>query len=408
MAGGPQALAEPVKIGIDAFFLNHPFNGIGQVTTNLIEALVRNSASPSVAEGLDWSQCEFYLYMAEDCGRAFPSHFRQRTLPLKWNKGTLSKKWWEARQLPVAVQRDGCDLLISLYQSAAVMPENFPHIMLVHDIIYVLFKEHTDNWRKQLNVWSILLGIRRASHCIAVSNHTKSDMMKYLAMEDDKISVAHNAVDPQFAVPLTRSQVEKVLQKHRLSPGYLYHGGGMHGRKNARGVLEAYRILLRHARHADLSVSLPPLVISGALASGVSGVSPLEELARELGIADHVVLLGHVPQADLPALYKGASVFLYPSRYEGFGLPILEAMHQGVPVVAANTSSLPEVGGDAVLYCDPDRPSEIAAAVLQILTNTTLSETLARRGLERSGRFTWRTLLEKLAKVSAELLQQRG
>ena len=95
MAGGPQALAEPVKIGIDAFFLNHPFNGIGQVTTNLIEALVRNSATPSVAEGLDWSQCEFYLYMAEDCGRAFPSHFRQRTLPLKWNKGTLSKKWWE-------------------------------------------------------------------------------------------------------------------------------------------------------------------------------------------------------------------------------------------------------------------------------------------------------------------------
>src|SRR5262245_6774754 len=113
-----------MKIGIDAFGINHSFSGVGQVTLHLLDALQ------------SFRNHEFCLYMAEDCGRAFPPNYHQRVVPLKWNKGLIAKKWWEGRQVPAAVRRDRCDALISLYQGAAVMPEGFPHIMVVHDILF--------------------------------------------------------------------------------------------------------------------------------------------------------------------------------------------------------------------------------------------------------------------------------
>jgi glycosyltransferase involved in cell wall biosynthesis len=375
-----------MRIGIDAFFLNHPLNGVGQVTTHAIDVLIRDAA----ALGED---CEFFLYLARDCGRAFPAHVHQRVLPLRGARFQLAKKWWEARQLPAAVRRDGCEVLISLYQSAAVMPADFPHVMLVHDIIFALFPQFSDTLGKRLALWLTLRGIRRASHRLADSAHTKADMVKHLGLDAGAITVALIAADPRFASLATPAEVERVLGKHHLTPGYLYHGGGMDPRKNARGVLEAYRLLL------DRSSSVPPLVISGRVPSEASPEAPITKWARELNLAEHLVLTGPVPPEDLPGLYRGASVFIYPSRYEGFGLPVLEAMHQGVPVVTANTSSLPEVGGDAALYCDPERPAEIADAIRRLLDEPPLRDALSVRGLARAAQFTWESFIEVLVQA---------
>jgi glycosyltransferase involved in cell wall biosynthesis len=378
-----------MKVGIDAFALNHPFSGVGQVTTHLLNAL-------RTLEG-----AEFFLYVTEDCDLAFPPNFHKHVIPLKWNKGLFAKKWWEARQVPAAVRRDRCDVLLSLYQSAAVMPAGFPHVMVVHDIIYVLLPRYRDRLYKRIATGLALRGIRRASRCIAVSHHTKKDMIEHLGMRDDAISVAHIAADPRFAVDLTPDEVDRVLRKYGVVRGYIYHGGGLDERKNAAGVLRAYARLADESYEG--SYALPPIVISGAGA----GRAQVEELARSLGIADRVVLVGLVPQEELPALYNGAAMFLYPSYYEGFGLPVLEAMHQGVPTVTANTSSLPEVGGDTVLYCDPEDVAGLAQQMRTLLTDRALREKLSRLARKRAASFTWDDMVREIGTATG-LMRNRA
>jgi glycosyltransferase involved in cell wall biosynthesis len=272
--------------------------------------------------------------------------------------------------------------------------------MVVHDIIPALFPRYTDKFHKHLLLWLTMRGIKRASHCVAVSHHTRQDVIQHLDVDPNRISVAHNSVDPIFAAEVPDQKVEAVLKKYGLSRGYIYHGGGLDVRKNTGLVLEAYARLLKDLNEGTFSGPLPQLVISGALEHG----NDVGAAAAKLGIAERVAMLGRVPQDDLPALYKGAAVFLFPSRYEGFGLPLLEAMYQGVPAVTANTSSLPEVGGDAVLYCHPDDAAELARHVRTILTDPKVREKLSRLGRRRAEGFTWDALVRELGAATGRLL----
>ena len=219
------------------------------------------------------------------------------------------------------------------------------------------------------------------------------------------IVVSYHSVDPLFKRPVEGAEAASVLNKFGLSPGYIYHGGGFHDRKNAKGVLEAYRQLLDEHLERPFMPVFPPLVISGGLPkAGTTFSSNPEVDAKRLGIEDRVIFIGKVSQEDLPAIYKGASLFVFPSYYEGFGMPVLEAMCQGVPVVTANSSSLPEVGGDAALYCDPAKSDEIAAAMRRILTDAGLRHTLSERAVRRAHTFSWEPFVRdllRLAKVPA-------
>ena len=343
---------------------------------------------------------EFYVYLDADTDFPFPDYFHKRILPIRRTAAGWGKKWWEARQYPAAVRRDRCDALISLYQTAAVMPATFPHVMVVHDIIPALFPRFTDKFHKRLLLWLTMRGIKRASHCIAVSHHTRQDVIEHLGVRPDRITVAHNSVDPIFTTEVPEPRIGAVLGKYGLSRGYIYHGGGLDVRKNTRLVLEAYALLVSEQKQGIFSRALPPLVISGTS----TRENDVQAQAEDLGVADRVVMLGTVPQDDLPALYKGAAVFLYPSRYEGFGLPLLEAMYQGVPTVTTNTSSLPEVGGDAVLYCDPDDAPGLARHVRAVLADREFGEKLSRLGRCRAARFTWDALVREIGTVTERLL----
>ena len=177
----------------------------------------------------------------------------------------------------------------------------------------------------------------------------------------------------------------------RLAGGYLLHlaTGGPHPRKNVAGLLAAYARL--RADHAA-----PPLVVAGDVTSARG--QALLGTAADLGLADHVIFPGQVSEAVLPALYRSATLLVYPSLYEGFGLPILEAMASGLPVITSNRSSMPEVAGDAAILVDPENPEDLASALSSALTDDALRRDLAQRGLDRSRKFTWeRTARETLA-----------
>jgi glycosyltransferase involved in cell wall biosynthesis len=385
-----------MKIGINASFARKPNTGIGQVTVNFLRELARQKTGH-----------EFVLYLEEDLPNDFslPKNFSKNIFLPPWKRDDLIRKiWWEKYLLPKYARADGCELFLSLYQCATVMYADIWHIMLVHDIIPKLFPKYLDNGRKK-KYWRLTeAAINRADKIIANSRRTEKDLIQHLGIDPKKITVSYLDVDEIYKKEISAEKNSKVLKKYNLQPGYIYNGGGLEVRKNAAGVIHAYKKLLDSNKVLHFIHELPPLVISGKLMPELAPlVTDVEKLVKELNLTQQVKILGFVPQADMPAIYANAELFVYPSRYEGFGLPVLEAMNQGTPVVTAKTSSLPEVGGDSVLYCDPEDIRDLAMVMRNILINKNLHATLVRRGKERAKIFAWSNFVTKFLNVVGNL-----
>jgi glycosyltransferase involved in cell wall biosynthesis len=232
--------------------------------------------------------------------------------------------------------------------------------------------------------------MRRADGLIAISENTRADAVRVLGLAEEKIEVIY----PGVAEPFFRTTPEgarAVAARYALSRPYILFVGTIEPRKNIDVLLDAYGQLPPSLR-ADFE-----LVVAGP--AGWGDPSTLERLRS----GDHGVrYLGYVPEADLPGLTAGASVFVYPSLYEGFGLPLAQAMAAGVPSITSNVSSLPEVAGDGALLTDPRSPAEIAAAIERLLLSPDLRATLAREAASRARRYTW----EACARQSLEFFQK--
>lgn len=386
-----------MRIGINASFLRKPGTGIGQVTLYFLRTLAESEAGKSH---------DFILYLEADADTDFlPQNFQKRIFLPLWKRDDLLRKiLWEKRVAREALQ-DDCQVFLSLYQAATMFPRiestvkaaaSLQHIMVVHDIIPRIFPLYRGNIRQAFHWKLVEAGIRAAHHIVAVSEHTKKDLVRELQIKEEKISVASPDVAPQFHVGVSPEAVTAALQRYALNPGYIYHGGGLEIRKNAETLLWAYKKLREKRQRADLALP-PDLVISGTIFPESNRLAtPIERIIRELGLTDHVRLLGFVPNADLPALYAGALYFVYPSLYEGFGLPILEAMRMNVPVLASQTSALPEVGGDAALLVDPTDAEALATEMERLLDDEVLRKTLVAKGQKQAARFTWDHFVKKV------------
>ncbi len=368
-----------MRIGINASFLRKPGTGIGQVTLHVLETLRAYTTD------------EFFLYTEEPFnGQGFPENFHWRTFLPWWKRDDLLRKvLWEKRVVREA-KRDQCDAFLSLYQSATVTGKGMRHTMVVHDIIPELFPEYQRTLRQRYSWKQTKQGIRHAEQIIAVSQTTKNDLVE-LGILAEKISVVSPSVAPIFEHSITPEEENRVMATYHLIPGYIYHGGGLETRKNTNGVLRAYASLVERGKQGKISVPVPPLVISGKIFSEKNTLAtPVKSLIQELRLGDTVRLLDFVPECDLPALYKNALYFVYPSLYEGFGLPVLEALALHTPVITSDVSALPEVAGDAALYVDPLRIESIASGMEELLANTTLRETLHRAAVPLQSRFSWK------------------
>jgi glycosyltransferase involved in cell wall biosynthesis len=216
---------------------------------------------------------------------------------------------------------------------------------------------------------------RAAAGIVAVSATTGADVQRFLHEPGDRVHVAHHAVDPRFAV-LSPEACAPVLARHGLSPGFVLFIGSASPRKNLATLVQACR-----RRWADGATT--PLVVAGpARPAEIPGAA--QDIA-----AGRISWLGYVPEADLPALYNAAAVLAFPSSYEGFGLPALEAMSCGTPVLAGRAGALPEVIGDAGVLTDPTDPAAMATALDGLLTDPARRAVLRDRGLQRASGFTW-------------------
>ncbi|MFA4817394.1 MAG: glycosyltransferase family 1 protein [Parcubacteria group bacterium] len=385
-----------MKIGINASFARKPDTGIGQVTVNFLNELLRQKSGH-----------EFILYLEEELPKDFklPRNFHTRVFLPIWKRDDLVRKiWWEKRLLPAKAQKDKCDIFLSLYQSATIFSKDIKHIMVVHDIVLKLFPEYLGNARKKY-YWNLIENaIQKTTKILAISRQTEKDLIKHLGINSKKISVNYNDAGENYKKAVSEIQSQKIMKRYKLKPGYILAGGGLEVRKNVEGVIRAYKIILEENKKKKFIGEFPKLVIYGKLIPRLAPlITDAEKLVKELNLTRYIRLLDHTPGQDMPAIFKNSLMFVYPSFYEGFGLPVLEAMNQAVPVLTAKTSSLPEVGGDSVLYCDPKDPRDITMVIKNVLINKDLRATLSRRAKDRAQIFSWEKFTEKVLNIIENL-----
>lgn len=262
-------------------------------------------------------------------------------------------------------------------------------IVTVHDLNPLVSPDFAseDFLRMKIERYSTLA--READIIISVSESTKKEIIKYLNFPEDKIVVIKEGVGAEF-FPISTEEIHGVKDKYNLRQDYLLFVGDICVRKNMRKILEAFSFIAKKV------TSYVELVLVGKL---FYGHQEILDYLKKLDSGSRVRLVGYVPQKDLPALYSGAKMFVFPSLYEGFGLPILESMACGTPVITSNVSACPEVAGDAAILVDPTRVEQIAEAMLRLLKDNELCIDLKKRGLERVKSFTW----EKAAKKTLDV-----
>ena len=281
----------------------------------------------------------------------------------------------EQYQLRSLVNGHSLDLLHSPYYIKPYWLQ-CPSVVTMYDLIPMIYPQHLPRrWSAWIFRVTASLAVRSASQIIAISESTKRDVTRLLGESRGKITVVHLAADERFR-PLDRDQLGKTLQRLGLPRRFVLYMGINKPHKNLVFLVQLF---------AELSTDAK-LVLAGKQDPRYSQVR--EEVLR-LRLDDRVVFLGEVADSDLPALYNGAELFVFPSLYEGFGLPVLEAMACGIPVVCSSASSLPEIVGDAAVTLDPRDAAAWAAAITKLLENGDLRADFRERGLARAAEFSW-------------------
>ena len=268
-------------------------------------------------------------------------------------------------------------------------------VFTLHDTAYLLFPQHH---LPQNRIYLSLMMPRflaRADRIIAVSESTRRDALRFYRLDPAKIDVIPEGVEPRFKPEADPAHLAEVRQRYGLPARFILCVGTIEPRKNLVTLLDAFSAL--HAEHPGMG-----LVIAGG--KGWLYESFFQHL-RALGLEQHVTLTGYIPDDDLPALLNAAEVFAYPSVFEGFGLPPLEAMACGLPVVCSNASSLPEVVGDAGLLLPPEAPRAWVETLSRVISDPALRTDLRARGLARARQFTWEVAAQKTYEVYQSVLR---
>jgi glycosyltransferase involved in cell wall biosynthesis len=241
---------------------------------------------------------------------------------------------------------------------------------------------------------SMDMAARRATRVLTVSESSKADIMRFFGTDSSKIDVIYNAYDARFGDEPREEDVVRVRERYQLHDEFVLYAGNVKPHKNLERLIDAFHLV--RARGLDHL----KLVMIG---DDISKYASLRHAVHRYRLHRYVRFLGYLPEETLAVMYRLAGVFVFPSLYEGFGLPPLEAMASGTPVVTSNVSSLPEVAGDAAQLVDPYDPEAIADAIYRVLTDVDLRRDLRRRGLARARQFSWETSVRRVREIYGEV-----
>ncbi|MBN1314794.1 MAG: glycosyltransferase family 4 protein [Anaerolineales bacterium] len=371
-------------IAINAFFWARPDTGSGQYIKNLVHHLA--NLEPSMRITLVYP------------GSKTPND----SLPAScsWHlvtprPGHIGKLLFEQFDFPRACRQIGADLAHIPYWGPPLRSPA-PVVVTIHDLIPLLLCEYRGGILARLYTSFVAASARGARQIITDSNASKKDICSHLGIPDSKIHVIYLAASDKFKPGPADPQV---VDRYHLPDAYTLYMGGYDVRKNVPALLQAYTI-------AGPSIGDQfPLVLAGRIPAIPSPRFPdIHKLIAELEIQDFVALPGFIDEADKPALYRNATSVIFMSKYEGFGLPVLEAMACGIPVVVSDCSSLPEIVGPAGFVLDPDDIKGLAGAIIACSIQDDLRANLRQRGLEQAGRFTWTKTAQQTLQVYRQVI----
>jgi glycosyltransferase involved in cell wall biosynthesis len=377
-----------VHVAINGWFWGRPDTGSGQYLRRLLAALAALDDPP-----------QLMLIVPQGEPVEAPAGVAVRTVPLP-GRGHWAKLRFEQRAFPAAAAAAGADLAHVPYWSGPLRSP-LPIVVTVHDLIPLILPAYRGGVLARLYTGLAAAGARGAAAVITDSEAARSDILHHLGLPAERVHAIHLAAGEPFR-PLPPDDLQAAIhEKYNLPDRFVLYLGGYDVRKNVATLLQAMTYV-REGTGGDV-----PLVLAGRMPERPSPrFSDVQGMIDTGDLGDVVRTIGWVEEDDAPALYALASVFAFPSHYEGFGLPALEAMACGTPVVAADVSSLPEVVGDAGYLVDPNDARAMAGAILAILLQDDLAGDLSRLGLAQAANFSWaKTAAETVAVYEAVLAE---
>ena len=374
--------SDDVRIAIDARKL-HDF-GIGTYVRNLLFQLGRLDPSTE------------YVVLCQPEDRDTIAEFGSNVRPVVEPSRPYSVA--EQFRVPLALRREQIDLFHATHYVLPPLTRR-RSIVTIHDCIHLMFPQYLPSrmahgYAKAF-LWS---ATQQAQRILTVSEASKRDILKLFDVPPERVAVIYNAIDERFRLTPDEAQVARVRERYQLDDAFVLYVGNIKPHKNVVRLIDAFA----KVRQAGLD-HLKLLVIGDEITRHTA----LRRAVHRGKLHKHVRFLGFVPTETLSILYRLASVFVFPSLYEGFGLPPLEAMACGTPVVTSNISSLPEIVGDAAILIDPYDSTSIANGILQALSDATLREKLRTRGLARVQRYSWERSVGQVREIYDEVLRAR-
>lgn len=364
-----------LRIGIDATAIPSNRVGAGVYTFNLVKYL-------SIID----KKNQYYIFGSPST----IDEWRIKQTNIKFlkvnNRYRPLRILWEHTMLPLLVKKFNLDILHSPHYTSPLIKTSHS-VVTFHDMIFFIYPSLHTLFKRYYFKKMMLASLKHADAIIAVSESTKNDILKYCRVSPSKISVILEAADGIFK-PSAYNSIEYICKKYGLeSKKYILFTGLLEPRKNVPVLLKAFAGIRQKGHEIKLAIV------------GRQGwmYNEIFKTIKQLNLEQHIVFTGYVPETELPHLYSGAAVFVYPSLYEGFGLPVLEAMSCGTPVITSNISSMPEIVGNAALTINPHNHHELMQAIEKIIADSNLSISLKSRGLKRATEFSWeKTAIETL------------
>jgi glycosyltransferase involved in cell wall biosynthesis len=381
---GKQDLNHPcMRIGFDAKRAFFNFSGLGNYSRNTIRSM-----------GTRFPEHDYFLYIPKRKYRiqngefekhtlVYPQSFTGRNLPWLW------RSYWLGRKL----REDGIELYHGLSNE---IPFDMPtpgvrSVVTIHDLIYMRYPGWYKPIDRAIYIRKARHAARKADRIIAISGQTGSDIQEFIGVSPEKIDVVYQGCDPAFYSPVRDTEKSRIKEKYGLPGEYLLYVGTIEPRKNLLKIIQALEM--------D-SHEIPLIVIGRA--------TPYLEKVRQF-IHEHsiqnIFFLRDVPNEDLPGIYQMAKIFIYPSRFEGFGIPILEALASLTPVITSTGGCFSEAGGKSTSYVDPESAEELAVTIRKILDDSQLQDSMKRDGFEHSLQFTEDRITDNIMQVYRKALQ---
>ncbi|WP_346858862.1 glycosyltransferase family 1 protein [uncultured Draconibacterium sp.] len=367
-----------MKIGYDAkrAFLNT--SGLGNYSRNTLNALLKN-----------YSENEYVLFTPEIKTAMLEEQDKFEIVAPPKADSSFKKSLWRTFKLSEELKSRELNLFHGLSNELpkGIHKTNIPSVLTVHDLIFIRYPEFYKPFDRTIYYNKVKYACSAATKILAISEQTKQDIITFTDTEPGKIEVIHQSISPVF---FKAAETQKVKEKYKLPDQFILSVGTVEERKNQLSIIKA--MLARN-------IKMPVILIGNP----TSYCNDIHKFVAEKDIQDQVIFLKNIPEKDLAAIYQLASLSIYISVFEGFGLPVIESMACGCPVITSNVSCLPETAGDAAVLCSPGNIEELGENIQKIIDDENFKNELVKKGKVRADEFTPEKYVEKLISLYSEI-----